>query len=252
MLIYGLVDVNNFYVSCERVFMPSLEKKPVIVLSNNDGCVVARSNESKALGIKMGEPFFKIKPLVQTHKIEVFSSNYSLYGDMSERAMSILRNFSPYMEIYSIDEAFLDCTGMKQSDLIPYGHRIIRILKRWIGLPVSLGFGPTKTLAKIANHVAKKWPEMNGVFDISDIQLQKKILPKIAINDVWGIGTRSTLKLKSLNIHTAWDLRESDIQYLQKHFDITLARTAMELNGLSAYAIDPLDPARKQIEFLAP
>lgn len=244
---FGLVDVNNFYVSCERVFMPSLEGKPVIVLSNNDGCVVARSNESKALGIKMGEPFFKIKPLVRQHRVEVFSSNYSLYADMSDRAMNIFRQFSPSMEIYSIDEAFLDLSGLKPTMRTYYGQRILKTVKQWIGLPVSLGFGPTKTLAKIANHVAKKWPKMNGVFDISDPMLQRKVLPRIAVEDVWGVGYRSTTKLKNLNIHTAWDLRESDPTYIRKHFNLHLARTVTELQGTLVYEVDAIEPTRQQI-----
>lgn len=245
--IFGLVDVNNFYVSCERVFMPRLERKPVIVLSNNDGCVVARSNESKALGIKMGVPFFTIKSLVKKHNVEAFSSNYSLYADMSDRTMRILRSLSPGMETYSIDEAFLDMSGFDNEKLLVRARTIVKTLQQSLGLPVSLGLGPTKTLAKAANHVAKKWLKRKGVFNICDPLQQNQILPKIAVGDVWGVGHKSAAQLKAMNIHTAWDLRKCDSDYIRKRFNLHLARTVLELQGVSSFAIEDLEPTRKQI-----
>lgn len=227
--------------------MPSLEGKPVIVLSNNDGCIVARSNESKALGIQMGAPLFKIKDLVKKHKIEVFSSNYALYGDMSDRAMTILRTLSPRVEIYSIDEAFLDFTGFDPDKLRSYGLKIVEIMRRSVGLPVSIGIGPTKTLSKIANHIAKRWPKAQSVFDLTDPLQQKKILPRIAIKDIWGIGHRLDARLQALNIRTAWDLRQCDSEFIRNRFNLTLAHTVLELQGVVGFAIEDISDARKQI-----
>lgn len=245
--IVGLIDVNNFYVSCERIFMPQLENKPVIVLSNNDGCVVARSNESKRLGIKMGEPFYKIKPIVQKHGVEVFSSNYSLYGDMSERVMSILTQLVPSIEIYSIDEAFIDLSGFNENDLLSYGHHIVKTIQDYVGLPVSVGIGSTKTLAKVANHVAKKWAKAKSVFNICDPSQQKTILPKIAIEDIWGIGYKTALKLKNMNVHTAWDFVQCDEDLIHHRFNISVVQTLLELKGSYHFNIDNTVPSRKQI-----
>lgn len=243
----GLVDVNNFYVSCERVFMPRLENRPVLVLSNNDGCVIARSNETKALGIRMGAPYFEIKSLVEKHDIEVFSSNFALYGDMSDRVMCILQKLLPRIEIYSIDEAFLDLSGFHAHRLTEIGFKIHRQLKRLLGLPVSVGIAPSKTLAKIANHVAKKWPNQNVVVNINEKALQEAILPKIAVQNIWGIGFRSAEKLQALNIKTAAQLKEIDPQWIQRKFNKVLANIVLELRGIPCIEVDEEIYAKKQI-----
>jgi DNA polymerase V len=243
----GLVDVNNFYVSCERVFMPALEKKPVIVLSNNDGCVVARSNEVKALGIRMGVPLFEIKSLVQKHQIEVFSSNYALYGDMSDRVMNVLQQLLPRIEIYSIDEAFLDLSGFSNHRLTEMGVKIHHRLKRLLGLPVSVGIGSTKTLAKVANHVAKKWPNIGAVFNMSEVPSQDVILSKIAVQDIWGIGSKWAAKLQAVNIKTAAQLKEADPQWIKRKFNIVLEQIVLELRGIPCLEVDDDITAKKQI-----
>ena len=186
----ALIDVNNFYVSCERVFNPHLEGKPVVVLSNNDGCAVARSNEVKALGVKMGQPWFQLKELARKHNIIAYSSNYTLYADMSNRVMTILSMFSPRQEIYSIDECFLDLTGFQ--NLTPYGQEIRQTIKQWTGLPVCVGIASTKTLAKLANHIAKKFAQLDGVCDLSSMSaLEQDIWCKrIEVGEIWGIGRR--------------------------------------------------------------
>jgi len=192
----ALIDVNNFYVSCERVFNPKLEGRPVVVLSNNDGCAVARSNEVKALGVKMGQSWFQLKDLARKHGIITYSSNYALYADMSNRVMSILRMFSPNQEIYSIDECFLDLTGFKRQTPTDYGQQIRQCTRQWTGLPVCVGIGSTKTLAKLANHIAKKHAEFNGVCDLNSLspQQQENRYSKIAVDEIWGIGRRLTPK----------------------------------------------------------
>lgn len=243
----GLVDVNNFYVSCERVFMPSLERKPVLVLSNNDGCVVARSNEVKALGVRMGAPYFQIKDLVQKHKIEVFSSNYTLYSDMSERVMSLLQQLLPRIEIYSIDEAFLDFSGFTNHRLTEIGIKIQHRIKRLLGLPVSVGIGPTKTLAKIANHVAKKWPNVGAVFNMNEVLLPDNILSKIAVQDIWGIGAKWAAKLQAINIKTAAQLKEADSQWVRRKFNVVLEQIILELRGIPCIEVDDSPSTKKQI-----
>ncbi len=240
----ALVDVNNFYVSCERVFMPRLEKKPVIVLSNNDGCVIARSNESKKLGIKMGVPFYQIKPLVEQNKVQVLSSNYALYGDMSNRVMSLLQELAPVVEIYSIDEAFLDFSGIENVE--EQGKSIYNTIFQFLGLPVSVGIGSTKTLAKIANYVAKKWHRAS-VFDISDPKVQNEILPKIPIEEVWGIGRKWSEKLRLCGIVSAQDLKNADVLFIKKKFNIILASTVSELQGKPCSSIKDSQDSRKTI-----
>lgn len=234
----GLVDVNNFYVSCERVFIPKLERKPVIVLSNNDGCVIARSNETKALGIKMGVPYFQIKELVAKHRIEVFSSNYELYGDMSDRVMSTLQQLLPHVEIYSIDEAFLDLSEFEYCDLTQMAITLRKTLKQHLGLPVSVGIAPTKTLAKVANYVAKKWPVMKGVFNLMDPDLQNRVLETIEVQDVWGIGFQWATKLQKLNIKTAAHLKNMDPQWVKRKFSVVLAEIILELQGIPCIGFD--------------
>lgn len=243
----ALVDVNNFYVSCERVFMPSLEKHPVLVLSNNDGCVIARSNETKALGIRMGAPYFEIKSLVQKHNIEVFSSNFALYGDMSDRVMRVLQELLDRIEIYSIDEAFLDLSGFDEKRLTEIGFKIHHRIKRLLGLPVSVGIAPNKTLAKIANHVAKKWPNVTSVFNMNDLAKQNAILPKISVQDIWGVGPKWAAKLQDLNIKTAAQLRDTDCKWIRRKFNIMLEHIVLELRGISCIEIDDTINAKKQI-----
>jgi DNA polymerase V len=203
----ALVDCNNFYVSCERVFRPDLKNVPIVVLSNNDGCAVSRSNEAKALGIKMGQPWFECKELAEEHGILALSSNYALYADMSNRVMSILGDYSPRHEVYSIDESFVDLTGMPKIRDVSYAMRE-RVMK-WTGIPVCVGIGPTKTLAKLANHVAKKHPRSKGVFNYNDLTENQKVglLSKLDVSDVWGVGRRLSARLAEHGINTVQDLR---------------------------------------------
>jgi DNA polymerase V len=244
----ALIDVNNFYCSCERVFDPSLEGRAVIVASNNDGCAVARNAEAKALGIKMGEPIFKIRDLINQYQVEVKSSNYTLYADMSNRVMSILAHYSPNQEIYSIDECFLDLTT------IPGNHFNLAVdmrsrIKTWTGLPVCVGIGSTKTLAKLANHVAKKGLRPGGVFDfnrISDIE-SDTLLKAIEIGEVWGIGRRLVPRLNALGIYTVLDLKRSDDEFIRQQFSVTLQKTVQELNGIPCMELEEVSPPKKQI-----
>jgi DNA polymerase V len=204
---YALADCNNFYASCERVFNPTLNGKPVVVLSNNDGCVIARSNEAKAVGIRMGDPAFQIERLIRTHDVQVFSSNFVLYGDMSRRVMNILASYTPSHEIYSIDECFLDLSGMTV-DLREYGLKMRRQVGRWTGIPLSVGIAPTKALAKVANRIAKKYPELQGVHVIDSEEKRIKALRWLAIEDVWGIGRRYARKLRTMGVNTAYDFTQ--------------------------------------------
>lgn len=244
---FGLVDVNNFYVSCERVFMPSLEKKPVIVLSNNDGCVIARSNETKALNIAMGEPFFKIKSLVEKHHIEVFSSNFALYGDMSERVMQILKESAQAIEVYSIDEAFLDLSGMDPHQLREFGLNIVQKIKTYLGLPVSFGIAPTKTLAKVANRVAKKYSKANSVFELTQETLINKVLAKTKVGDVWGIGHRTAGKLSAFGIQTALQFKQQNEAWVYQNFHRGVEQTLLELKGQTCFGLENNETAKQSI-----
>src|SRR3989339_325175 len=244
--IFALIDCNNFYASCERVFNPELEGKPVVVLSNNDGCIIARSNEAKALGIKMGEPYFRCKPLIERHLVRVFSSNYALYGDMSQRVMEILSHLEPEVEIYSIDEAFFRLPQANEESLLENGRNIRATVKKLVGIPVSIGYGPTKTLAKIANRIAKKHPEHGGVFVLPDEGLDA-LLATIEVGDVWGIGRRQTQKLFACGIRTALDLKNGNDTWLRKHLTVTGLRTAMELRGISCLPLEESPPPRKSV-----
>jgi DNA polymerase V len=244
----ALVDCNNFYVSCERVFRPDLIGKPVVVLSNNDGCIVARSAEVKALGgIKMGVPLFQIQHLVKQHNIQLFSSNYSLYADMSARVMSTLEEFAPNFEVYSIDEGFLDLTGVCHQDPIAYGQKIRKAVFRATGIPVCVGMGPTKTLAKLANFAAKKWQQTEGVLDLSDSLRREKLMRIVPVNEVWGIGSRTTAKLNQFGIYTVWDLATQPSGRIQTQFNVVVARTVMELNGIACLEIEEITPDKQQI-----
>lgn len=243
----ALVDCNNFYVSCERVFRPDLIGKPVAVLSNNDGCIVARSQEVKDLGIKMGIPLFQIQQLVNQHNIQLFSSNYTLYADMSTRVMATLEEFAPSLEVYSIDEAFLDLTGVCHKDPIAYGHQIRKTAFKATGIPVCVGMGPTKTLAKLANFAAKKWLKTGGVLDLSDTVRREKLMRIVPVSEVWGIGSRTTAKLNQIGIHTVWDLAAQPSKRIQAQFNAVVARTVLELNGIPCLELEEIAPDKQQI-----
>lgn len=242
---FGLVDCNNFYASCERVFNPSLNGKPIVVLSNNDGCVIARSNEAKVLGIKMGVPAYQIKDLVKQHDVAVFSSNYVLYGDMSGRVMSMLAELAPEIEVYSIDEAFLNLAGVK--DLQSLGANIVRKVSRGTGIPVSLGIAPTKTLAKMANKFAKKYPAYNRLCIIDTEEKREKALKLFEIGDVWGIGRRQAAKLEKQGVKTAFDFTQLPGSWVRKNMTVVGERTWKELRGISCIDMESAPPAKKQI-----
>ena len=245
----ALVDCNNFYVSCERVFRPDLQHRPVMVLSNNDGCVVARSREVKALGIKMGVPLYQVQPLVDQHQIQLFSSNYTLYADMSARVMTVLESFTPRMEVYSIDEAFLDLTGIAtcHHDPMAYGQKIQTTVQQYTGIPVCVGMSTTKTLAKLANYAAKKYPATGGVVDLVDPVRIEKLMRITPVSEVWGIGRQWTKQLQSLGIHAVWDLARQSPSHIQKQFSVVLARIVQELNGQSCLDLETLPPPKKHI-----
>lgn len=245
--IFALVDCNNFYVSCERVFNPSLEGKPVVVLSNNDGCVVARSNEAKALGIAMGTPVFKISGLLEMHGVRVFSSNYALYGDMSRRVMQTLSRFSPDMEVYSIDEAFLDLSHLRRCDPERYGRAIRRTVGKWTGIPVSVGIGETKTLAKIANRLAKKSSKAGGVLNLTGSSHLDRALEMTAVEDVWGVGRRYAKFLQQHGIVNARLLRDAEQSFIRGRMGVSGIRLIEELKGVSCYVIETCPPPRKSI-----
>ncbi len=230
----ALIDCNNFYVSCERVFNPALVGKPVIVLSNNDGCAVARSPEAKDLGIKMGVPLFKIRKLVEQNQVEVYSSNYCLYGDMSARVMATLSHFSPDVEIYSIDEAFVDLSWLQGDELTEYAIAIRRTVMMWTGIPISIGIAPTKTLAKIANRVAKRQSQYRGVFIYPQGEAEREaVLKAIAVEDIWGIGRQYDTWLRNNTIDNALLLRDTPEWMIQKKMGIVGVRLIRELNGIS-------------------
>jgi len=245
--VYALVDCNNFYASCERVFNPKLEGKPVVVLSNNDGCVVARSNEAKAYGIKIGTPIFQCEDLVKNQKVYLFSSNYALYGDMSRRVMDILTQFTPEIEIYSIDEAFLSLKGFHYLNLTEYAGHIKNTVKKWTGIPVSIGIGETKTLAKIAHKLSKRKPEYDGVFNIIDHPEIDQLLASIEVNDIWGIGGQYTKFLNKHNINNALQLRNARDKWVEKHLTSVGLRTVLELRGIPCIPLEETIPAKKGI-----
>lgn len=247
---FALIDGNNFYVSCERVFNPGLEGRPVVVLSNNDGCVVARSAEVKALGVKMAAPWFQLKDLARKHGILAYSSNYALYADLSNRMMRVLETYSPQQEIYSIDECFLGFDGFPPAGLFAIGQRIRRQVKQWVGIPVCVGIGATKTLAKLANHCAKKaLAGSDGVCDFGRMQPAEldALFAHIGVNEIWGVGRRLTEKLAAQGIASVRDLRDADAAGLGRMFSVVLQRTVMELRGVSCLALEEIAPAKKQI-----
>jgi DNA polymerase V len=232
----GLVDGNNFYVSCERIFDLSLESKPVAVLSNNDGCVISRSNEFKALNIPMGTPFFQLKPFIKYHGLILKSSNYELYGDISRRMIAVLQEFAPEVEQYSIDEAFIKVQLSGDADYLGYGQIIRSSILQWIGIPCGIGFAKTKTLAKIANHIGKK--QTGGVFVMPDNP--EEVLSTLPVAEIWGVGRKLAPKLEKWGIRTAWQLATQEDAFLRKRFNVSLARTALELRGMPA--IEDHDP----------
>ena len=235
--IFALVDCNNFYASCERVFNPKLEGKPIVVLSNNDGCIVARSNEAKALGIPMGAPYFKYKDVINRNNVEVFSSNYTFYGDMSARVMTSLRSITGEIEIYSIDEAFLDVSEFYYCNLEDTAKEIKKLVQQWTGIPISIGIGTTKTLAKVANRQAKKY-ESSDVFDIREEARRIDILKKIELEDIWGISTKSAQRLRKIGIKNPHELAISDPKEICKAVSVTGERIHYELNGVSCIPIE--------------
>ena len=239
----ALVDCNSFYVSCERLFNPSIIKKPVVVLSSNDGCVISRSTEAKTLGIKMGEPYFKVEKIVKRNDVKVFSSNYSLYGDISRRVMKTLGQFSPQMEIYSIDEAFLNLSSIKDENLLEYGNKIRKTVLKWTGIPTSIGIATTKTLSKAANHIAKE--EKTGVINFINSQQIDKLLAGIKINDVWGIGRQLTKFYIKNGIDTAYQLKNISNSWIKKSTNVFGSRTAMELRGISCISLEIHQEKRK-------
>ncbi|MDJ0030358.1 translesion error-prone DNA polymerase V subunit UmuC [Pantoea ananatis] len=245
---FALVDVNSFYASCETVFRPDLRGKPVVVLSNNDGCVIARSAEAKALKIPMGAPYFKLKNDFRRYNVQVFSSNYALYADMSNRVMTTLEYIAPAVEIYSIDEAFMCLDGMQRlTSLDDLGRKVRARIKQETHLTVGVGIAQTKTLAKLANHAAKKWSKTGGVLDLSNIDRQKKLLALVPVEDVWGVGRRISKKLNAMGITTAKDLAEQSTYIIRKHFNVVLERTVRELRGEPCLELEEFAPTKQQI-----
>ena len=246
--IIALVDCNNFYVSCERLFRPDLVGVPMIVLSNNDGCAVARSAEAKALGIKMGAPRFKIEDVIEEHDVCTFSSNYTLYGDISARVMNTLESIAPRVFVYSIDEAFMDLTGLQANySLEEFGRFAKCKVEKDVGIPVCVGISTTKTLAKLANRGAKSFPATGGVVDLTDPERQRKLMAITEVGDIWGVGPRIAKRLNEMGIQTALELANADPKWIRKHFSVVLERTLTELNGTACIPFDDLPPVKQQI-----
>lgn len=243
----ALIDCNNFFASCERIFRPDLKHTPIVVLSNNDGCVIARSAESKALGIKMGDPFFKIRGFLEQKGVQVFSSNYTLYGDISSRVMRTIESVVPKIEVYSIDEAFVDMSGMNSDQRMTLAKEIKRKVKQDVGIDVCVGYSSTKTLAKLANYAAKKYPQTGGVVDLTDPDRQKRLLSITPVDGVWGVGRRLSKQLQEEGVKTAWDLASSDSAIMSKRYSVVLERTIKELLGIACQDMEGEESARKQI-----
>ncbi len=239
----ALIDCNSFYVSCERLFNPKIRKKPVVVLSNNDGCIISRSTEAKALGIKMGEPYFKAKDIIVKNKVEVFSSNYSLYGDLSRRVMRTLKRFNSAIEVYSIDEAFLDLSNFSDNEVESVGREIRETVLKWTGIPTSIGIAKTKTLSKVANHIAKK--KKSGLTSLIGIENIDPILEKFEINDVWGVGRQLTKFYHKNGIYNAKQLKNKSNTWIKKNSNVLGSRTAMELRGIPCIDLETTQTKRK-------
>ncbi|GJE47005.1 Protein UmuC [Methylobacterium tardum] len=242
---YALSDGNSFYCSCERVFDARLARVPVIVLSNNDGCAVARTSEAKALGIKMGDPWFKIRDLCRSGGVRAFSSNYALYGDMSARVNEVYARFSPRIEVYSIDESFLDLTDVRQADRMPLARDMRATVQAWTGIPTCVGIGPTKTLAKLANHVAKKVPELEGVCDLTDPVQYAHWMARIEPGEIWGIGPANARKLEALGCESVADVRDLDARVARKAMTVVGERLVQELRGVPCLDLEEVAPTRK-------
>lgn len=241
----ALIDCNSFYASCERVFRPDLLRTPIVVLSNNDGCVIARSADAKPF-VKMGAPYFQIKDVLRQHGILAFSSNYELYGDMSERVMSVIESMVPALEVYSIDEAFADLSGLENR--LQTGREIRARVLKLTGIPTGVGIAPTKTLAKLANAAAKKWQrQTGGVVDICDPERRDKLLKVMPVDEVWGVGRKMTAHLTAMNIKTAWDLAQADAWTLRKQYSVVIEKTARELCGTSCLELEEAAPPRQEI-----
>ena len=245
---YALADCNNFYVSCERLFDPSIKNSPIVILSNNDGCVVSRSQEAKDLGIKMAVPAFKIENLIKQHNIRVFSSNYALYGDISSRVMATLESLAPELEVYSIDEAFLNLSGFSMmGSLENYGQMIQKTVRQNVGVPVCVGMAPTKTLTKLANYAVKKYASTGGVVDLSDPERQQKLMAITPVDEVWGVGRKSAEKLNRTGIRTVLQLSQLDLDSAQKLFSILMVKTIEELNGHVRFDLEDNPVGKKQL-----
>lgn len=236
--VHVLVDCNNFYVSCERVFNPKLKNRPVIVLSNNDGCIISRSNEAKILGIPMGAPFYIWRDFCEQHSVFVCSSNYTLYGDFSARIMASLKNFSPHIEIYSIDEAFLQIEAMSEDNLYQWAEQVKFTIKKWLGIPVSIGIAVNKTLAKLANEKAKK---QKGIFILTASEKQDLVLKHSLVDEIWGIGKKTGAKLNQLGFHTAIQLKHANVKILRRHFNVNIERIIYELRGISCLHLEEVN-----------
>ena len=241
----ALIDANSFFASCEQVYRPDLRGKPVVVLSNNDGCVIARNAEAKLLGIPMGEPYFRCRDFLRARGVAVFSSNYGLYADISNRVMQTIATFAPALEVYSIDECFVDAGGL--SDLEALGREWRQIIRQWTGITCGIGFGPSKTLAKLANHAAKQYPKTGGVVDLSDPVRQRRLLAITPVEEVWGIGRRLGQHLRALGIQTALQLADSHPGWIRQRFNVVMARTVAELNGQSCLQLEEVRPPKQQI-----
>ncbi|WP_010323161.1 translesion error-prone DNA polymerase V subunit UmuC [Marinobacterium stanieri] len=246
--VFALVDCNNFYTSCERRFRPDLAGVPIVVLSNNDGCIISRSAEAKAMGIKMGVPFYQIEPYLTQQGVAVFSSNYALYADMSARVMSILEQESPRVEIYSIDEAFLDLSGIESvATLADFGRQIRTTVQQWTGITVCVGIAPSKTLSKLANHAAKRYPATGGVVDLTSPERQRRLLQLVPVDEVWGVGRRLSKRLHKDGIKTALDLACCHPKTIRQQYSVVLERTVRELNGESCLSLEDVTPTKQQI-----
>ncbi|MBD3126328.1 MULTISPECIES: Y-family DNA polymerase [Citrobacter] len=246
---FALVDVNSFYASCETAFRPDLKGRPVVVLSNNDGCVIARNAEAKMVGVKMGDPYFKQKDLFRRYGVVCFSSNYELYADMSSRVMFTLEALSPRCEIYSIDEAFCDLAGVRNCRVLAdFGRELKDAVYQNTGLAVGVGIAQTKTLAKLANHAAKKWQrQTGGVVDLSNLDRQRKLMAALPVDEVWGVGRRISKKLEAMGIKTVLDLADTDIRFIRKHFNVVLERTVRELRGEPCLELEEYEPVKQEI-----
>ena len=245
MTIFALIDCNSFYCSCERICQPALKRVPVAVLSNNDGCIIARTAEVKTLGIPMGAPYFQVREQLADLGVAVRSSNYTLYADISNRVMAIIADMVPALEVYSVDECWADMTGVQDRAVL--GLRIRQRLLQWVGMPVGVGISTTKTLAKLANWAAKKWPATGGVVDLTDRARQEKLLRLAPVDEVWGVGRRTGVKLATLNIATAWDLAQCDVALIRKTFGVTMERTVRELRGVSCIGFNEGPPPKQAI-----